>query len=98
MAYTPEEVKWFQDTAEEMTRRIADGVNTSGEAAVDYSRIGRICVRALAKDAAIAAKRAMRANHAPKFQEARQARSKKNATASQGPATSQTRNQGQQKP
>lgn len=90
MAYKPEEIKWFQETSDEMAKRIENRDDTSNEAAIAYSRIGRICVRALAEDAALSAKRTQRATHVTKFQAARQARSKKKDATNQG--ASQTQN------
>ena len=57
MAFRPEEITKLQTLADEMAQLIEDGDNTSNNAAVAYSKIGRICVRALAEDAALSAKR-----------------------------------------
>jgi len=84
MAFRPEEITKLQTLADEMAKLIEDGDNTSNNAAVAYSKIGRICVRALAEDAALSAKRTTRADSVVKFQAARQARIKKvPATAAQ---------------
>ena len=79
MAFRPEEITRLQTLADEMATLIEDGDNTSNNAAVAYSKIGRICVRALAEDAALLAKRTTRADSVVKFQAARQARIKKAA-------------------
>jgi hypothetical protein len=96
MAYKADEVKWFQETADEMAKRIEDRDNTSNEAAVAYSRIGRICARALASDAALSAKRTQRATHVTKFQAARQARNNKGGAAGQAQGAAQTQNRASQ--
>lgn len=79
MAFKPEEITKLQTMADDMAKLIEDGDNTSNDAAVAYGKIGRICVRALAEDAALAAKRTTRADSVIKFQAARQARNQKNA-------------------
>ena len=70
MAFRPEEITKLQTLADEMAKLIEDGDNTSNNAAVAYSKIGRICVRALAEDAALSAKRTTRADSVVKFQAA----------------------------
>lgn len=81
MAFRQEEITKLQTLADEMARLIEDRDNTSNNAAVAYSRIGRICVRALAQSAALNAARTTRDDHVAKFQAARQTRIKKQATA-----------------
>jgi hypothetical protein len=80
MAFRPEEITKLQTMADEMARLIEDRDNTSNNAAIAYSRIGRICVRALAQSAALHAARSTRDDHVAKFQAARQTRIKKATT------------------
>lgn len=86
MAFKPEEIKKFQDMADEMARLIEDRDSTSNEAAIAYSKIGRVCARAIAEDAALAAKRTTRASNVTKFQTARQTRNSKRNGAAPQPA------------
>jgi hypothetical protein len=86
MAFKPEEIKKFQDMADEMARLIEDRDTTSNEASIAYSKIGRVCSRAIAEDAALAAKRTARANNVTKFQAARQNRNSKRPGAAPQPA------------
>ena len=90
MAFRPEEITKLQTMADEMARLIEDRDNTSNNAAIAYSKIGRICVRALADEAALSAKRTTRADSVVKFQAARQARNGKKTAA-----TATAQNQGQ---
>jgi hypothetical protein len=81
---------------DKLARLIEDVQNTSNEASVVYGKIGRACARALANDAATAAKLAKRTEHVLKFQSARQNRlSNKRGTPaqSQRPARPQARAQ-----
>jgi hypothetical protein len=86
MAFKPEEIKKFQDMADEMARLIEDRDNTSNEASIAYSKIGRVCSRAIAEDAALAAKRTARATNVTRFQTARQNRNSKRNGAAPQPA------------
>ena len=96
MAFKPEEIKKFQDMANDMAKSIEDFANTSNEAAVAYSRIGRICARAVAVDAAANAKRTTRAENSARFQAARQARNNKRPGATPQPASARGGGQQQQ--
>ncbi len=73
MALLEDELKYFQTLSDEMAKRIEDR-NTSSEASVAYSKIGRSCVRVIAAQAALEAKRTTRSANTTKFQEARQKR------------------------
>ena len=77
MAFTSEEIKKFQDMADEMARLIEDRDTTSNEAVTAYGKIGRVCTKAIAEDAALAAKRTTRATNVTRFQTARQNRNSK---------------------
>ena len=94
MAFKPEEITKFQQMSDEMAKLIEDRDSTSNEASIAYSKIGRVCARALATDAAVAAKRETRAANVTKFQTARQ-----NRNAKKGGSTPQatTQNTGQRK-
>ena len=89
MAFTDSEIKKFNELSDEMAKLIEDEVNTSNEASVIYSQVGRICSRALARHAALEAKRTFRADHVSKFKNARQSRADKVKNKKQGgPASS----------
>ncbi len=90
MAFRPEEITKLQSLADEMARLIEDRDNTSNNAAIAYSKIGRVCVRALAQSAALTAARSTRDDHVARFHAARQTRIKKTTTATtQNPGPSQ---------
>ena len=87
MAFKPEEIKKFQDMADDMAKRIEDRESTSNEASIAYSKIGRVCAKARAEDAALTAKRSTRAASVTQFQTARQNRNaKKGSTTPQSAA------------
>jgi hypothetical protein len=86
MAFKPEEITKLQAMADEMATLIEDRDNTSNEAAIAYSKIGRVCARAIAEDAALAAKRTTRATNVTRFQTARQNRNSKRPGAPPQPA------------
>ena len=96
MAFRPEEIKKFQDMSDEMAKLIEDRENTSNEASIAYSKIGRVCARAVAENASLAAKRETRAANVTKFQTARQNRNAKKGGATPQPAA-QNAGQRQQK-
>jgi hypothetical protein len=73
MAFRPEEITRFQTLADEMAKLIEDQ-EASSEAVVAYGKIGGVCTRALAANAAADAKRTTRSGHVQKFQTARQTR------------------------
>jgi hypothetical protein len=92
MAFKPEEIQRLQTMADEMAGLIQDTNNTSNDAAVVYGKIGRACARALANDAAVAARLAKRTENVLKFQQARQARQQQRGGATaQPPAAAQQR-------
>jgi len=82
MAFTPAEITRLTTLSEEMVNLIQNAT-TSNEGAVAYSRIGKVCTRAIATNAAQEAKRTTRADNVTKFQTARQNRTaaKKGGTA-----------------
>ncbi len=73
MAFLPAEITRLKALSDEMVTLIQNK-DTSNEGAVAYSRIGKVCTRAIATDAAQAAKRTTRADNVTKFQTARQNR------------------------
>ena len=77
MAFRPEEITKLQSMADEMAKLIEDRDNTSNNAAIAYSKIGRVCVRSLAQNAAMSAAKTTRDDHVARFQAARQTRIKK---------------------
>ncbi len=77
MAFKPNEITRIQTMSDDMAKSIGDRESTSNEAAIVYSKIARICTRALAEDAALAAKKTTRATSVTRLQEARKARQKK---------------------
>jgi hypothetical protein len=92
MAFKPEEIQRLQHMADEMARLIQDTNSTSNDAAVVYGKIGRACARALANDAAVAARLAKRTENVLKFQQARQVRQQqRGGAAAQSPQPAQQR-------
>ncbi len=89
MAFREEEIKRLQALSDEMVKLIEDSA-TSSEASVAFGKIGRVCARAIADNAAAAAKRMTRAESVKRFQAARQARAGK-----KGGASAQNLNAGQ---
>lgn len=87
MAFTDEEITWFKTMSDDMAKRIEDEVNTSEQGAVVFSGIGRLCTRALAEHASIAAKKEERSTHVSKFQASRQARLERKKQKKGGTAT-----------
>ena len=98
MAFKPEEIQRLQQMADEMAGLIQDQANTSNDAAVVYGKIGRACARALANDAAVAARLAKRTENVLKFQQARQVRQQqKGSPAAQSPRPAQPQAAAQQR-
>ena len=93
MAFKPEEIKRFETLIEEMTKLIEDRDTTSSEAAVVYGKIGRLCTRAIAEEAAGSAKRTARTDRASKLHAAREARRNKKGTPTGNTGSTQTRSQ-----
>ncbi len=89
MALNAQEVQRLQTLSDELAKLVEDKDATSNEASVAYGKIGRICARALAVEAAAAAKRGKRDEHVKKFQAARQTRlQKKGGAGTTSPAQS----------
>ncbi len=90
MALKPEEITRIEQMASDMAKSIEDRDGTSNEAAIVYSKIGKVCTSALAKAAAATAKRETRTSKVSQFQSARQARASKKGTASTTPPQAPT--------
>ncbi len=89
MAFTPEEITRLKTMSDEMITLI-QSKDTSNEGAVAFSRIGKVCTKAMATDAAQAAKRTTRADNVTKFQTARQQRTAAKKGGTPPPSASET--------
>lgn len=104
MAFTDEEITWFKTISDDMAKRIEDEEKTSEQGAVVFSGIGRLCTRALAEHAAVAAKKEERSTHVTKFQASRQARQERKKQKKGGtptppnPSATRAQPQGQPRP
>jgi hypothetical protein len=73
MGFLPTEIERFKALSDEMVK-LVESVDTTAQASVKFSKIGRICIQAIAQDAADSAKKATRTENSTKFQTARQNR------------------------
>ncbi len=98
MAFSPAEIKRLEDLSKEMVALI-ENTATSNEGAVAFGRIGKVCTRALALNAAQAAKRDTRAANISQFQAAREKRiqAKKGVPAGAAAASTQGQPRAQQR-